>query len=103
MAERPRNRVSIATRKRRTFRSPDPWPDASDAFEALARAWIVAMIATTLLAVALAVAPFWDRTTFLQALRDAVSTNPEMAQPVDDAPADSNGISVHALIKGAAQ
>jgi hypothetical protein len=94
MAKRPRtkslrNRGSIATRKRwQPFRSVEPWPNASDAIAALARAWIVAMIATTLLGVALAIAPLWDRAIFMQALRDALSTDLETAQPADEAPAD---------------
>lgn len=93
MAKRPRtkwlrNRGSISTRKRwQPFRSVQPWPNASDAIAALARAWIVAMIATTLLGVALAIAPLWDRAIFMQALRDALSTDPETAQPADEAPA----------------
>jgi hypothetical protein len=61
-----------------------PLPDTSAALPALARAWVVTMVATTLLAAALAVAPLWDREIYLRALRDALSTNPELAQLVDD-------------------
>jgi hypothetical protein len=30
----------------------------------------------------------WDRAIFMQALRDALSTDPETAQPADEAPPD---------------
>jgi hypothetical protein len=66
------------------FSRPRPLPDASAALPALARAWVVTTIATTLLIAALAIAPLWDREIYLRALRDALCTNPEMALPLDD-------------------
>ena len=43
---------------------------------ALARAWITTFVATTLLVTALAMASVWDRTVYLQALQDVVTTDP---------------------------
>jgi hypothetical protein len=61
-----------------------PLPDASAALPALARAWVVTTVATVLLIAALAIAPLWDREIYLRALHDALCTNPEMPQPLDD-------------------
>jgi hypothetical protein len=47
----------------------------------------VTTIATTLLFAAIAVAPIWDGAIFRQALREALSSDPELAQPIDEAPA----------------
>lgn len=90
MAERPRNRTLTAAsrQRRRLFRGPGPWPDTTEALAALARAWTVTAIATVLLLAALAIAPIWDGAIFTQALRDALSGDPQLMQPVDEAPAD---------------
>jgi hypothetical protein len=104
MADRSRKRVSISPPKRqKSCRGVEPWPSAGEALIALTRAWVVATIATALLVAALAIAPVWDRAIFTQALRDALSTGPEMAQPADSAPAGSRQASViltQALIDG---
>jgi hypothetical protein len=93
MPKRARNRPSFPTQKRRQpLRGIEPWPDAREALAALARAWIVAMIATTLLVAALALAPIWDSAVFMQALRDSSSTNPETAPLPDEAPAVSRRV-----------
>jgi hypothetical protein len=91
MAERPRNRTSTtASRKRRwLFRGLGPWPDTTEALAALARAWTVTTIATVLFLVALAIAPVWDGAIFMQALRDALSGDPQLMQPIDEVPADA--------------
>ncbi len=57
--------------------------DASEIFIALARAWMVTIIATALLCIALAVAQVWDRAIYMDGLRDALSRDPQMAQPLD--------------------
>jgi hypothetical protein len=49
------------------------------------------MVATTF--VALAIAPIWDRTIFVQALDEALRGDPEVAQSVGDAAADPMPIS----------
>lgn len=46
------------------------------ALSALAAAWIVTLVATTLLVCALAAASVWDTTVFLLALRDVLTTDP---------------------------
>jgi len=85
---RPKSRASTASReRRRPFREPESHPDT--VLTALARAWTVTTIATTLLLAVLAIAPIWDGATFRQALRGALSADPEMAQPIDEAPADA--------------
>jgi hypothetical protein len=89
MAERPRNRTSaVARKRRRLFRGLGPWPDTSEALAALARAWLVTTIATVLLLAALAIAPIWDGAIFMQALRDALSGDPQLTQPIDEAPTE---------------
>ncbi len=89
MAERPRNRISTASsrQRRRLFRAPGRRPDTTEALAALARAWTVTTIATVLFLVALAIAPVWDGAIFMQALRDALSGDPQLTQPIDEAPA----------------
>ncbi len=86
MAERQRNKTSTAAsrQRRRLFRGPGPW----QALAALARAWTVTTIATVVFLVTLAIAPIWDGAIFTQALRDALSGDPQLMQPVDEAPAD---------------
>ena len=87
-AARPKSRASTASREgRRPFHNPELWPDT--VLTALARAWTVTIIATTLLFAVLAIAPMWDGAIFRQALRDALRADPELAQPVDEAAADA--------------
>jgi hypothetical protein len=89
MAERRRKRAPIASRRtRQPWRGGKPGLTGSDAFIALARAWTVTTIVTTLLLAALAIASVWDRAIFMQALREALSSEPQLAQPVDEATAD---------------
>jgi hypothetical protein len=83
-----RQRASLSARKRHV----EPWATTNEALSALTRAWVVAVIATMLLAAALAVAPLWDRAVYMQALRDSLNTDPQMMQPVDMAPADPRRI-----------
>ena len=84
MAERPRNRTSTAAsrKRRRLFRDPGPSP--TEALAALARAWMVTTIATALLLAALAIAPVWDGAIFMQGLRDTLSGDPSLTQPIDE-------------------
>jgi hypothetical protein len=91
MAERPRNRTSTAaSRPRRPlFRGLGPWPDTTEALAALVRAWTVTTIATVLFLVALAIAPVWDGAIFMQGLRDSLSGDPQLMQPINEAPADA--------------
>jgi hypothetical protein len=91
MAERLRNRTSTAAarQRRRLFRGPGPWLDTTEVLAALARAWTVTTIATALFLVALAMTPVWDGAIFMHALRDALSGDPQLTQPLDEAPADS--------------
>jgi hypothetical protein len=90
MAERQRNKTSTAASRQRRwlFRGPGPWPDTAEALAALARAWTVTTIATALFLVALAIAPIWDGAIFMQALRDALSGDPQLMQPLNEAPVD---------------
>ena len=89
MAERQRNKTSTAAsrQRRRLFRGLGPWPSTTGALAALARAWTVTTIATALLLAALAIAPIWDGAIFMRALRDALSGDPQLTQPIDQAPA----------------
>jgi hypothetical protein len=91
MAERPRNRTSTAaSRPRRPlFRGLGPWPDTTEALAALVRAWTVTTIATVLFLVALAIAPVWDGAIFMQGLRDSLSGDTQLMQPINEAPADA--------------
>jgi hypothetical protein len=91
MAERPRNKTSTAAsrQRRRLFRGPGLWPDTTGALAALARAWTVTTIATVLFLVALAIAPVWDGAIYIQGLRDALSGDPQLMQPINEAPADA--------------
>jgi len=84
--ERQKNRPLIG---RRPCHRPALWPTETELLDALARAWSVATIAVVLLSGALALAPMWDRTIFLQALREALSANPDPLQPADEAPVDA--------------
>ena len=88
MAERPSNRTSTAAsrQRRRLFRGPGPWPETTEALAALARAWTVTTIATVLFLVALAIAPVWDGAIYIQGLRDALSGDPQLMQPINEAP-----------------
>jgi hypothetical protein len=43
---------------------------------ALASAWVITFVATTGLVPALAVKAVWDRTVYMQTLRDVVTTDP---------------------------
>lgn len=90
MSERPRNRTSTAMSRNKRRVSPRrvPWSEAADPLSALARAWSVTVIATSILLAALAVAPVWDSAIFLAALRDALSGDPQLTQPLDATPAD---------------
>ena len=56
---------------------------------ALARAWTVTTIATVLFFVALAIAPIWDGAIFKRALRDSLSGDPQLMQPLNEVPADA--------------
>jgi hypothetical protein len=87
VSERPRNRGSGGGR--RFSRGRRPWPDAPEALTALTRAWTVTTIAAALFLAALAVAPMWDSAIFLHALRDALGRDPQLAQPIDETPADA--------------
>jgi hypothetical protein len=88
MAEHPRNRTSTAaSRRRRLSRGPVSWLDTTEALAALARAWMVTTIATVLFLVALAIAPVWDGAIYIQGLRDALSGDPQLMQPINEAPA----------------
>ena len=93
IAQRPRNRTSTAAsrQRRRIFHGPGPCPGTTEVLTALARAWQVTTIATALLLATLAIAPIWDRAIFMQALRDALSGDPQLTQPVDEAPANAAG------------
>ena len=71
------------------LRSPTRWPDGTDAFSALARAWSVTTVALALLLAALVLAPMWDRAIFMQALREALSRDAQLMQSLE-APADSS-------------
>jgi hypothetical protein len=90
MAKWPRNRAPTASRKtRQLWRGAKPRLSASEAATALARAWTVTTVATTLLFLALAIGTVWDRAIFVQALRDALSGDGQLpTQPVDEATAD---------------
>ncbi|MGH7062719.1 MAG: hypothetical protein ACREET_01430 [Stellaceae bacterium] len=85
MADRSnKGRATVARRGRRGF--PGPWPGATEALAALARAWTVTTIATALLVGALAVAPFWDTAIYLQALQDTLSSEPTLMPQTDEDP-----------------
>jgi hypothetical protein len=108
MAKRPKPLVTLVWKRWKPFREVRLWPNTnpSKILIALMRAWIVVMIATMLLAGALAIAPIWDRAVFMQALRDSLSTDMETApffdQPSTDSPI-SHGHSAQLPINGAAQ
>jgi hypothetical protein len=86
MVEPSRNkgRATVARKVRRGFRGPGPWPDATGALIALARAWTVTTIATAFLVAALAIAPFWDTAIYLRALQDTLSSAPTLTLPADE-------------------
>ena len=97
MAKRPSRTASIASEKARRGRGPQPRPGPSEALAALARAWVVTFVATALLSAALAIAPRWDSATFMQALRQALSDDPQLTvlpeQAALDAAANHRGSS----------
>ncbi len=83
-AQRPSKRRSTVSRKKpQLFYGFNGWPDESQTFIALARAWMVTMIATVLLCIALAIAPVWDRAIYMDGLRDALSRDPQLVQSSD--------------------
>jgi hypothetical protein len=88
MAERRKIRVLTAvwSNRRRSHRRPGQWPDTTDALAALGRAWTTTVFASALFVAALAVAQVWDGAVFRQALHDALSQDPQLAQPTDDFP-----------------
>ena len=43
------------------------------------------MIASVLFCIVLAIAPMWDRAIYLHGLRDALSRDPQLTQPPDEA------------------
>jgi hypothetical protein len=89
--ERQRNRPLIAARRwLRPSHRAALWLTETEALAALARAWLAATIAVVLLCGALALAPIWDRAIFLEALREALTTNPELLQPADEVPVDKH-------------
>jgi hypothetical protein len=49
---------------------------------ALATAWVITFVATTGLVAALAVDAVWDRTVYMQTLRDVVITRPAILRPL---------------------
>ncbi len=94
MAERLKNKVLkkkayIVSRWPR-MRVPELPPDASEAAIALGRAWMVTMIATALLLVALAVAPMWNSARYLEGLGEALGSDPQLWQPAGETAADGS-------------
>jgi hypothetical protein len=85
MAGRPKNKALARTARKgqRLFQGRGSWPDAAEALAALTRAWTVTMVASALLAGALAIAPFWDTAIYLRALQDTVDGNPALTLPGD--------------------
>jgi hypothetical protein len=86
MAERRRAKMlaAIAGKGRRGPRRPWQWPDTTEALTALVRAWMTTVFASVLFVAALAVSQVWDRAVFLHALRDALSDDPQLVQPIDE-------------------
>jgi hypothetical protein len=86
MAERRKTKVptAIADKGRRDPRRPRQWPDTTDALTALVRAWTTTVVASVLFVAALALSQVWDGAVFRQALRDSLSRDPQLAQPIDD-------------------
>ncbi len=66
----------------RPSRSPEPWPEATTALAALARAWVATTIAIIVLIVSLGIASIWDGTIYLQGLRVALTIDPRLPQPI---------------------
>jgi hypothetical protein len=89
MAKCPNRAASIASRKTRPGRGLQPRPDTSKALTALARAWVVTFVATALLSAALAISPRWDSAIFMQALRQALSDDPQLMMVPDQAVLDA--------------
>jgi hypothetical protein len=84
-----RNRRPIAVRgPRRPSRRTTP-PTEAEVLISMARAWLTATSAVVLFCGALALAPIWDRAIFSEALREALTTNPELPQPADEGPVDA--------------
>jgi hypothetical protein len=85
MAERRKVRVSTAVWiRRRSLRRRWQLPDASDALAALLQAWATTVVASLLLVSALAVSQLWDGVVFRHAMRDALTSDPQLAQPIDN-------------------
>jgi hypothetical protein len=92
MTERPRKKapMAISRKERRLLRGTGPWPDATEALAALARAWMVTTVATALLLAALGLSQIWDTKIYLRALRDTLSGEAAPVHPIEDAPADAS-------------
>lgn len=73
----------------RAFRSREPWPEATAALAALARAWVATTIVIIVLVVSLEIAPIWDGTIYLQGLRVALTIDPQLPQPIVEPSDDS--------------
>jgi hypothetical protein len=93
MAERRKTKVltAVAGKGRRGPRRPSRWPDTTEALTALERAWTTTVFASLFFVAALAVSQVWDGAVFRQALRDALSQDPQLAQPTDDFPVPDSG------------
>jgi hypothetical protein len=85
-----RNRSPFAAPGQRPCRRGAPWVTETEVIAALMRAWLVATISIVLFCGALAVASICDRAIFLEALHEALTTNPEFPQPADDVPVDTH-------------
>jgi hypothetical protein len=90
--ERQRNGWPIAVRgHRRPPRRAAP-PTETEVLAAIARAWLTTTGAVVLFCGVLALAPIWDRAIFSEALREALTTNPELPQPADEGPVDAAAV-----------
>lgn len=78
--------TAVWSSRRQGRRRPGQWPDMSEILTALGWAWTTTVFASTLFVAALAVAQVWDGAVFRLALRDALSRDPQLAQPSDDFP-----------------
>jgi hypothetical protein len=85
-----RTSLQRTSRKRwRALRNPEPWPDATAALAALARAWVATTTIIIALIVSLGFAAIWDGTVYLQGLRVALTIDPQLPQPIVE-PSDDN-------------
>jgi hypothetical protein len=86
MAESRKVRVSATARirRRRSLRRRWQLPDASDTLAALLQAWTTTVVASVLLVSALALSQLWDGAVFRHAMRDALTSDPQLAQPIDN-------------------